>query len=179
MAGYVEAERRRDGALGAPGAPVRPPPEPDRSPYAAVLALQRSAGNASVGRFLARFLHDVSTPTFVGSKKRPMLRPGQTDPAVNELQQLLNAAGAAPPLDVTGTMDVPTRRAVVKFQGETGLERDCIVGPLTWGALDRVTGTAREPTDPDQHADVHRPSKGEGDEIQKLLFPGRGTDDTP
>src|SRR5688500_5093536 len=100
--------RRRDGALAAPVARVRPPPEPDRSTYAAVLALQQSAGNASVGRFLARFLHDVATPRFVGSKKRPMLRAGQTDPAVNELQQLLNAAGAAPPLDVTGTMDVPT-----------------------------------------------------------------------
>ncbi len=179
VAGNREAIRRPDGALAAPGALVRPTPAPDGSTYAAVLALQRSAGNALVGRFLARFLHDVVTPTFVGSKKRPMLRANQTDPAVNELQQLLNAAGAAPPLDLTGTMDVPTRRAVVKFQGETGLERDCIVGPLTWGALDRVTGTAREPTDPDQHADVHRPSKDEGDEIQKLLFPGRGKDDTP
>ena len=55
---------------------------------------------------------------------------------------------AVPPLTVTGTMDGPTRQATVTFQGENGLQRDCIVGPLTWapgpGHGDRVgNGRAR------------------------------------
>lgn len=154
-------------------------PAPTRPAHTAVLALQRTAGNASVARYLSRFVRTAASPTFTGSKARPMLRAGQTDPAVNELQEMLNTAGAKPPLTVTGTMDGPTRQAVVKFQSESGLNRDCIVGPLTWGALDRVTGTPSGTVGPDQHEGAHPPTAAEQDEIHKRLFPARGTDDTP
>jgi hypothetical protein len=68
---------------------------------------------------------------------------------------------------------------VVRFQGANGLETDAIVGPLTWGALDRITGTPELPVGPDQHADVHRPTEGEQKTIGKLLFPARGGDNQP
>ena len=48
---------------------------------------------------------------------------------------------------------------------------------MTWGALDRVTGTPSGTVGPDQHEGTHLPTAVEQDEIQKRLFPARGAED--
>ena len=137
---------------------------------ATVLALQRSAGNAAVTRRLARFTGGVATPTFSGSKSRPMLKRGSTDPHVVELQTMLG-------VPATGTFDDATAQAVIAFQNKNGLNTDCIVGPLTWGALDRVNGTPSGTNTPDQHEGAHIPTADEQNKVQELLSPARGKDD--
>jgi hypothetical protein len=63
----------------------------------------------------------------------PTLRVTDRGPAVRRLQELLNARGAE--LTADSIFGVMTREAVVRFQGDTGLDADGIVGPLTWAAL--------------------------------------------
>jgi N-acetyl-anhydromuramyl-L-alanine amidase AmpD len=63
----------------------------------------------------------------------PTLRVMDRGPAVRRLQELLNAEGAE--LTADGIFGVMTRDAVVRFQGDNGLDADGIVGPLTWAAL--------------------------------------------
>ena len=64
----------------------------------------------------------------------PLLREGDTGPAVLRLQEALSAAGFDPgPHDsIFGPL---VRAAVVAFQTDRGLLVDGIVGPQTWGAL--------------------------------------------
>jgi hypothetical protein len=71
---------------------------------------------------------------------RPMLRQGSTGAAVVELQTKLNSHGAQPPLDTDGIFGPLTRNAVIAFQSSKGLVPDAIVGPLTWGELDKTPG---------------------------------------
>jgi hypothetical protein len=174
----VDAPAAATRAAPASGAVRAAGPGRGAAAVSSLLDLQRSAGNASVGRLVARLEQspDVATGAFVGSRSRPMLKPG--DPGAAELQEKLAAAGATPAPDPTGTYDAPTRRAVVAFQRSHGLNADALVGPLTWGALDRVTGTPGLAVGPDQHAGTHLPTKDEQDKVQPLLHPEGGKDDT-
>src|SRR5207244_9934169 len=58
----------------------------------------------------------------------------------SELQQKLNLAVAEARLPVTGNFDSRTKQVVQRFQIQSGLEPDGIVGPDTWAALDAVAG---------------------------------------
>jgi hypothetical protein len=59
--------------------------------------------------------------------------------SVADLQQRLNVAGAAPPLEVDGFVGPATRAALQRFQRDDGLTPDGTVGPQTWAALERAT----------------------------------------
>lgn len=63
----------------------------------------------------------------------PALRKGSKGEAVERLQSLLNANGAA--LKVDGDFGPRTEDAVEDFQRARGLHADGIVGPYTWDAL--------------------------------------------
>lgn len=69
---------------------------------------------------------------------RPMLHQGSTGPYVVQLQSDLNQVGAQPPLAMDGIFGPLTRKQVVTFQTVRELLIDGIVGPQTWGALDRA-----------------------------------------
>ena len=58
------------------------------------------------------------------------LRKGSTGAEVKEVQRLLNLAGAG--LTVDGDFGEKTRKAVVTFQLNKGLDADGIVGEKTW-----------------------------------------------
>jgi peptidoglycan hydrolase-like protein with peptidoglycan-binding domain len=73
-----------------------------------------------------------------GTTIHPTVRQGSSGPAVEELQQKLNADGAAPVLVADGIFGPLTRAAVVAFQQKYGLGADGIVGPLTWGKIDEL-----------------------------------------
>jgi len=63
----------------------------------------------------------------------PTLHPWDAEPAVVELQELLQAHGYRVP--VTGEFNSQTEDAVMIFQRRKGLRVDAIVGPKTWAAL--------------------------------------------
>jgi len=77
-------------------------------------------------------------PADPGTTSHPTVRYGSNGPAVEELQQKLNQAGAAPPLVVDGIFGPLTRAAVVAFQRDNALSPDGVVGPLTWGRIDEL-----------------------------------------
>ena len=79
-----------------------------------------------------------TAPPLAGTSLHPTIRYGSRSPAVEELQQKLNQAGATPALAVDGIFGPLTRAAVVAFQRAQGLEPDGIVGPLTWGRMDEM-----------------------------------------
>jgi peptidoglycan hydrolase-like protein with peptidoglycan-binding domain len=79
-----------------------------------------------------------TAPPLAGTSLHPTIRYGSRGPAVEELQQKLNQAGATPTLAVDGIFGPLTRTAVVAFQRAQGLEPDGIVGPLTWGRMDEM-----------------------------------------
>lgn len=77
-----------------------------------------------------------SSATGIVGFKRPTLSYGSRGAVVRELQQRLNAAGAAPPLDVDGIWGRLTDSAVRRFQSRhPPLRVDSIVGPKTWRML--------------------------------------------
>lgn len=76
------------------------------------------------------------------SNERPTLREGSRGTQVVELQHKLAAAGFSPGA-ADGIFGVATKNAVLAFQGSRGLERDGIVGPITWRALD--AGSSKPP----------------------------------
>ena len=65
--------------------------------------------------------------------ERKTLRKGSRGADVRELQRILRKAGYV--LEIDGIFGELTRQAVLTYQGTHGLERDGIVGPMTWGAL--------------------------------------------
>ncbi|MGZ6601701.1 MAG: peptidoglycan-binding domain-containing protein [Solirubrobacteraceae bacterium] len=106
-----------------------------RSAPAAVLALQRAAGNRAVAaklspgeRRLQRAAKGLGEPG-----RRPDLWLGDTGAAVRAVQSLLD-------VPVTGVFDEATRLAVVKFRKATFGETDPAggVGPGTWQKLDEL-----------------------------------------
>lgn len=66
--------------------------------------------------------------------KRPTLRSGARGEDVKVLQRLLRENGYL--LDIDGKFGPQTRGAVESYQGKMGLQRDGIVGPMTWAALE-------------------------------------------
>ncbi len=77
-------------------------------------------------------------PPLAGTSIHPTVRQGSTGPAVEELQQKLNADGATPALVVDGIFGPLTRAATVAFQQKYGLSPDGIAGPITWGKMDEL-----------------------------------------
>ena len=77
----------------------------------------------------------------------PALSEGASGPAVRELQQKLNAAGASPAVAMDGTFASATRVAVVAFQNANGLAADGTVAADTWALLDRVRRSLRDADD--------------------------------
>lgn len=72
---------------------------------------------------------------------RPTLRKGSKGNDVRELQRKLRANGYV--LEIDGKFGEITRQAVLSYQATRGLERDGIVGPMTWAALDTPGTTYR------------------------------------
>lgn len=70
---------------------------------------------------------------------RPTLRYGSRGNDVRELQRALRSLGYS--LEIDGIFGSMTEFSVKTFQGTHGLERDGIVGPLTWAALDAPAST--------------------------------------
>ena len=71
------------------------------------------------------------------------IRYGSTGPDVVELQTKLNLRPPTllPPLITDGIFGQNTKTRVIEFQGNNKLERDGIVGPLTWSAVNAVNPT--------------------------------------
>lgn len=70
----------------------------------------------------------------IANRRWPTLKLYSKGEWVKVLQAMLNAENKAG-LDVDGEFGVFTYSGVCKFQNAHGLERDGIVGPLTWGEL--------------------------------------------
>jgi peptidoglycan hydrolase-like protein with peptidoglycan-binding domain len=73
----------------------------------------------------------------------PLLREGAKGPSVTTLQTKLKALGFN--VSVDGAFGPGTLAAVQAFQRSRGLSADGVVGPNTWGALDR-SGATPKPT---------------------------------
>jgi peptidoglycan hydrolase-like protein with peptidoglycan-binding domain len=124
-----------------------------------LMALQRSAGNAAVRRLLrppggsATRVQRDDAPGAVGvapgspaaaapapAATRHVLNPGDSSAEVGELQQALNALGAAvPPLRITALFGPETTAAVTAFQAShPPLIPDGICGLTTWAKIDEL-----------------------------------------
>ena len=75
-------------------------------------------------------------PTYYYSVKLPLLKPGMDDNAVETVQQLLAARGYYSG-DCDGIFGELTKRAVMGFQADAGLDTDGEVGGKTWDKLIR------------------------------------------
>ena len=73
-------------------------------------------------------------PTYYYAVKLPLLKPGMEDDAVATVQQLLSARGYYTG-DFDGVFGELTKRAVMGFQADVGLETDGEVGGQTWAKL--------------------------------------------
>ena len=73
-------------------------------------------------------------PTYYYSVKLPLLKPGMEDDAVTTVQQLLAAKGYYTG-DCDGIFGELTKRAVMAYQADAGLETDGEVGGQTWGKI--------------------------------------------
>ena len=71
----------------------------------------------------------------------PILKPGSTGPAVQDLQQKLKSLGFDPN-GVDGKFGPGTLAAVIAFQKSKGLQTDGMVGPATMAALQSAGGGA-------------------------------------
>lgn len=78
----------------------------------------------------------------VRGEAAPLLRLGDYGDNVIRLQNMLLSAGYDPgPID--GIFGPRTQAATIEFQRSAGLLVDGIVGPQTWGALERLSGVSR------------------------------------
>ncbi len=68
---------------------------------------------------------------------RPTIRQGSKGESVRELQRGLRSLGYT--LEIDGKFGPLTAQCVKTFQGSVQLERDGVVGPMTWAALDKAT----------------------------------------
>ena len=73
---------------------------------------------------------------------RKVLRRGSSGADVRTLQEILRKVGYS--LAVDGKFGSMTQTAVLSFQGTHGLQRDGIVGEMTWAALDAADRAAPE-----------------------------------
>ena len=90
-------------------------------------------------RYTGGNVHEMDTPekskpTYYYTVKLPLLKPGMKDISVISLQQLLTAKGYYEE-DWDGVYGELTKRSVMAFQADNGLETDGEVGGLTWGKL--------------------------------------------
>ena len=74
------------------------------------------------------------SPTYYYSVKLPLLKQGMEDDAVTTVQQLLAAKGYYTG-DCDGILGELTKRAVMAYQADAGLETDGEVGGRTWAKL--------------------------------------------
>jgi peptidoglycan hydrolase-like protein with peptidoglycan-binding domain len=132
-----------------------------------LLALQRGAGNAAMGRWLARLVQDrkATHPTL-------SLHHGPAA-EIKHLQERLNQDGADPALVPDGDFGKLTKAAVIAFQERHGLKGDGSVGLRTWGLLDEldlrgIHGPRRTSLD-----DAKPVSQQTHDDIEKLLHPSK------
>lgn len=93
----------------------------------------------------------------------PLLRPGDTGPAVQAMQYLLRAEGMTEVVP-SGRYDRTTARAVVRYQQATGAEDVGMVGGETWPVLAHP---------------VHRDDAGEGGRAVRALAARRRTEAVP
>ena len=89
-------------------------------------AVDSATESSTVGQQMAEHI--------IASRRWPTLKLYSKGEWVTVLQAMLNAENKAG-LEVDGEFGVFTYSAVNKFQTAHGLERDGIVGPLTWGEL--------------------------------------------
>ena len=89
-------------------------------------AVDSATESSTVGQQMAEHI--------VASRRWPTLKLYSKGEWVAVLQAMLNAENKAG-LEVDGEFGVFTYSGVCKFQNAHGLERDGIVGPLTWGEL--------------------------------------------
>lgn len=75
-------------------------------------------------------------PTYYYNVKLPLLKPGMEDESVTTVQQLLAASGYYSG-DCDGIFGEMTKRAVMAYQADAGLETDGEVGGKTWDKLIR------------------------------------------
>ena len=76
-------------------------------------------------------------PDLAAAVSRPTIRQGSKNESVRELQRALRSLGYA--LEIDGKFGPLTAQCVRTFQGSVQLERDGVVGPMTWAALDKAT----------------------------------------
>lgn len=82
-----------------------------------------------------------ATPKTTSHESLPVLKKEARGSAVKQLQSMLNRLGTQPALPQTGYFGDMTWSAVTRFQASRGLKPvDGIVGPKTWGALERELG---------------------------------------
>ncbi len=77
---------------------------------------------------------EKARPTYYYAVKLPLLKPGMEDDAVTTVQQLLAAKGYYTG-DCDGILGELTKRAVMAYQADAGLETDGEVGGQTWAKL--------------------------------------------
>lgn len=73
-------------------------------------------------------------PTYKYSVKLPLLKPGMEDPAIATIQEILAARGYYTG-DADGIFGELTKRAVMAYQADAGLDTDGEIGGLTWKAI--------------------------------------------
>jgi lysozyme len=112
--------------------PKTPAPSPAPSPSPS------SSSSSSVG--LAGAVDSTAGAPAATQRRLPELERGASGDDVRRLQTMLRADGA--PLAVDGTFGPETEEAVREFQRTHACTVDGIVGPETWGALDKAAGTA-------------------------------------
>jgi hypothetical protein len=141
---------------------IEPELRDDKSPFFKALEsdlLQKEITTATAEGVFLNYLEKLDTvsrlqiaglyhETEERPSAHPILRPidpgvenPAVTPAVEELQQKLNAWGDSPPLEVNGLFLDPTREVVRAFQDAHGLEVNGVVDSETWAELDRVTGS--------------------------------------
>ena len=97
-------------------------------------AVDSATESSTVGQQMSSTVGQQMAEHIVASRRWPTLKLYSKGEWVTVLQAMLNAENRAG-LVVDGEFGVFTYSAVNKFQTAHGLERDDIVGPLTWGEL--------------------------------------------
>jgi hypothetical protein len=139
---------------------------------AALLGLQREAGNAAVTAMIEGHAPGVRSVPIRATQRQaeesgtdpapssePTIRRGSTGAAVVDAQLKLDREGAAPPLMPDGVFGPRTAAAVVTFQQGRKLVSDGVIGPKTWAVLDAGGPVPDDPLDcgcliEDEEADV-------------------------
>ena len=126
---------------------------------AAVLALQRAAGNRAVAQMLARTPLNgdpmISRRIEQARAHKPLIKFGEVHPAVRRIQERLAELGFEPALSrrkdgsFDGGFGRGTRDALMDYQANAGLDPDGIVGRETIGKLELPDGglKPKPPTD--------------------------------